>query len=309
MNPFIKRSVVSVALLVSLGLSMAQADLRFGVNALRGSADAVATWSELGKFLSAEVGEPIHLLPIKVTDVVAQVKNEGIDLVLANPVQMVQLQTLANATPLVSLHTKNGTRFAGVIFARKDSGISQISDLKGKKVATMPKSAAGGYLFQAFHLLQKGFDVRRDFVAVQQVQKQDDIVTMVQKGLVDVGFIRSGLLEAMAKEGKITMEDFVVVDQHRDEKFPFAHTTVLYPEWYIAATDKTNPAVLQKVKAALLKVVPTSEAATAANINGFVDPLGLSELKAAVEAIKSSTENATATAPSTAPTTVTKIRP
>jgi phosphonate transport system substrate-binding protein len=172
MNRLVKRSVTGIILMGSLGWAVAHADLNFGVNALRGSADATATWSELGKFLSAEIGEPVNLLPLKVTDVVAEVKKEKIDLVLANPVQMVQLQMLANATPLVSLNTKNGVRFAGVIFARKDSGISKAHDLKGKKIAAMPKAAAGGYIFQAFHLFQKGVDIRKDFAAVRQVQSK-----------------------------------------------------------------------------------------------------------------------------------------
>ena len=308
MNPFIKHAVAGSILMGSLGWAVAHADLNFGVNALRGSADATTAWSEMGKFLSAEIGEPVNLLPLKVTDVVAEVKKEGIDLVLANPMQMVQLKTLANATPLVSLNTKSGVRFAGVIFARKDSGISHASDLKGKKIATMPKAAAGGYIFQVFHLFQKGIDIRKDFAAVRQVQKQDDIVAMVQKSLVDVGFVRSGLLEAMAQEGKITMEEFVIVDQRFDDKFSLVHTTALYPEWYIAATEKTHPTMIHKVKTALLKVSPSSEAAKAAQINGFVEPLGLDELRTVAETIQNTMEPAPSSTPSTTSTVPTGIR-
>ena len=64
------------------------------------------------------------------------------------------------------------------------------------------------------------------------------------------------------------------------------HTTVLYPEWYVAATAKTDAALAQRVKAALLRLASTTEAARVARINGFVEPLALDEWKAVVAALR-----------------------
>jgi ABC-type phosphate/phosphonate transport system substrate-binding protein len=279
-------SIGSFVILLTIIQSVVYAEINFGVNAIRGANEALTTWGELGKYLSAEVGQPVNIVPLKVTDLVAEVVLKDIRFVLVQPVQMVYLQEIFHATPLVSLNSPLGPRFAGVIIAKKGSGITHAEALKGKKVVGMSKTAAAGYMLQAYHLLQQGIDVHKDFASFQQAQKQDDLVVLVQKGIADAAFVRSGLLEDMEKEGKLKVADFEIVDQKSGDNFAPVHTTVLYPEWYVAATAKTDVALAQRVKAALLRLTSTTEAARVARINGFVEPLALDEWKALVAALR-----------------------
>jgi ABC-type phosphate/phosphonate transport system substrate-binding protein len=275
-----------LVLLLSVTQSIGHAEISFGVNAPRGANEALATWGELGKYLSAEVGQPVQIVPLKVSDLVAEVVLKDIRFVLVQPVQMVYLQDIFHATPLVSLNSPLGPRFAGVIIAKKGSGITHAESLKGKKVVGMSKTAAAGYMLQAYHLLKRGIDVHKDFASFQQAQKQDDLVMLVQKGIADAAFVRSGLLEDMEKEGKLKVADFEIIDQKSGDNFAPVHTTVLYPEWYVAATAKTDAALAQRVKAALLRLTSTTEAARVARINGFVEPLALDEWKAVIAALR-----------------------
>jgi ABC-type phosphate/phosphonate transport system substrate-binding protein len=279
-------SIVSFIFVLSVTQAVVHAEISFGVNAPRGANEALATWGELGKYLSAEVGQPVHIVPLKVSDLVAEVVLKDIRFVLVQPVQMVYLQDIFHATPLVSLNSPLGPRFAGVIIAKKGSGITHAESLKGKKVVGMSKTAAAGYMLQAYHLLKRGIDVHKDFASFQQAQKQDDLVMLVQKGIADAAFVRSGLLEDMEKEGKLKVADFEIIDQKSGDNFAPVHTTVLYPEWYVAATAKTDAALAQRVKAALLRLTSTTEAARVARINGFVEPLALDEWKAVVAALR-----------------------
>jgi len=279
-------SIVSFIFVLSVTQAVVHAEISFGVNAPRGANEALATWGELGKYLSAEVGQPVHIVPLKVSDLVAEVVLKDIRFVLVQPVQMVYLQDIFHATPLVSLNSPLGPRFAGVIIAKKGSGITHAESLKGKKVVGMSKTAAAGYMLQAYHLLRRGIDVHKDFASFQQAQKQDDLVMLVQKGIADAAFVRSGLLEDMEKEGKLKVADFEIIDQKSGDNFAPVHTTVLYPEWYVAATAKTDAALAQRVKAALLRLTSTTEAARVARINGFVEPLALDEWKAVVAALR-----------------------
>jgi ABC-type phosphate/phosphonate transport system substrate-binding protein len=148
------------------------------------------------------------------------------------------------------------------------------------------RTAAAAYMLQAYHLLKRGIDVHKDFASFQPAQKQDDLAMLVQKGVADAAFVRSGLLEEMEKEGKLKVADFEIIDQKRGDDFAPVHTTVLYPEWYVAATAKTDAALAQRVKAALLRLTSTTEAARVARINGFVEPLALDEWKALVAALR-----------------------
>jgi ABC-type phosphate/phosphonate transport system substrate-binding protein len=279
-------SIVSFVLLLPLNPSVVHAEIHFGVNAPRGVNEALTTWGELGKYLSAEVGQPVKIVPLKVMDLVADVVLQDIRFVMVNPVQMVHLQDIFHATPLVSLNSPLGPRFAGVIIAKKGSGITHAEALKGKRVVALGRTAAAAYMLQAYHLLKRGIDVHKDFASFQPAQKQDDLAMLVQKGVADAAFVRSGLLEEMEKEGKLKVADFEIIDQKRGDDFAPVHTTVLYPEWYVAATAKTDAALAQRVKAALLRLTSTTEAARVARINGFVEPLALDEWKALVAALR-----------------------
>jgi ABC-type phosphate/phosphonate transport system substrate-binding protein len=279
-------SIVSFVLLLPLNPSVVHAEIHFGVNAPRGVNEALTTWGELGKYLSAEVGQPVKIVPLKVMDLVADVVLQDIRFVMVNPVQMVHLQDIFHATPLVSLNSPLGPRFAGVIIAKKGSGITHAEALKGKRVVALGRTAAAAYMLQAYHLLKRGIDVHKDFTSFQPAQKQDDLAMLVQKGVADAAFVRSGLLEEMEKEGKLKVADFEIIDQKRGDDFAPVHTTVLYLEWYVAATAKTDAALAQRVKAALLRLTSTTEAARVARINGFVEPLALDEWKALVAALR-----------------------
>jgi two-component system, sensor histidine kinase and response regulator len=279
-------SIVSFVLLLPLNPSVVHAEIHFGVNAPRGVNEALTTWGELGKYLSAEVGQPVKIVPLKVMDLVADVVLQDIRFVMVNPVQMVHLQDIFHATPLVSLNSPLGPRFAGVIIAKKGSGITHAEALKGKRVVALGRTAAAAYMLQAYHLLKRGIDVHKDFASFQPAQKQDDLAMLVQKGVADAAFVRSGLLEEMEKEGKLKVADFEIIDQKSGDNFAPVHTTMLYPEWYVAATAKTDAALAQRVKAALLRLTSTTEAARIARINGFVEPLALDEWKAVVAALR-----------------------
>ena len=279
-------SIVSFVFLLFLTQSIVYAEINFGVNAFRGANEALTTWGELGKYLSAEVGQPVHIMPLKESDLVAEVALKDISFVLVNPVQMVHLQEIFHATPLVSLNSPFGPRFAGVIIAKKGSGLTHADALKGKKVVGMSRTAAAGYMLQAYYLLQQGIDVHQDFASFQQAQKQDDLVMLVQRGVADAAFVRSGLLEDMEKEGKLKIADFEVVDQKSSDSFAPVHTTGLYPEGYVAATAKTDAALAQRIKAALLRLTSTTQAARIARINGFVEPLALDEWKAVIAMLR-----------------------
>ena len=92
-------SIVSFVFLLFLTQSIVYAEINFGVNAFRGANEALTTWGELGKYLSAEVGQPVHIMPLKESDLVAEVVLKDVRFVLVNPVQMVHLQEVFHATP------------------------------------------------------------------------------------------------------------------------------------------------------------------------------------------------------------------
>jgi ABC-type phosphate/phosphonate transport system substrate-binding protein len=260
----------------SLTPSLVAAELKLGVLAPRGSIEARNQWADFASYLSDRLGQSVTLIPLGPANVVPAAEAGQLDLVLTNAAHMVYLKERVQGVPLVTLNGLEGSQFAGVILAKKGRGIRTIADLKGKHGMSLKfREAAGAYIFQTYHLYQRGIDPHKDFASLREGQKQDDLVLDVQLGLIDVAFIRSGLLESMEREGKIKLADFVIVDQRTDDGFNFVHSTDLYPEWYLAALPKVPAAVQADVKVAALQLTPDMPAAQVARVRGFIEPLPL----------------------------------
>jgi ABC-type phosphate/phosphonate transport system substrate-binding protein len=284
-----KKSLLTVAFMASLCATTlpAQAGVSVGVLAPRGELIAMKEWSAFGKYLSAQIGDTVEIKPYAPRDLMSAATDKQVNFVLANPTQAIVLQDVHKATPLATLNMPSGSQFAGVIVAKKGSGITKAEELKGKKVMSLKfRTAAGAYTFQTYHLMQKGIDPHKDFASFQEGKKQDDLVLAVKAGVIDAAFVRSGLLENMAKEGKIKLEEFEIVDQRTGDGLPELHTTDLYPELYLYSLQGTDAGLSGKVKTASIGLKSGDEAAKDAKIAGFVEPVSLDGMKAALKALK-----------------------
>ncbi len=282
----LKRSAVIVFSLMTLIIpTHAKADISLGVLANRGDVKVREEYSELADQLEKDVGQPVKLIPLAMEKIDGAVANKEVDLILTNPAMSAMIVEKHKGKPLATVNTDKGSEFGGVIFASKASGISKSSDLKGKKVMSYGTDSAGGYLFQVYHLKQKGIDAKSDFASFSQAKKQDDIPMAVKTGLYDAGFVRTGVLEGMQKKGLLKLDDFIIVDKVNDN-FPEVHSTALYPEWFVIARDGLDAAVEDKVKASLLNTKADSPAAQKASIKGFVPAIDLAPLSKVLKELK-----------------------
>jgi len=274
-----------MALIAFSGVAYAK-DVKIGVQAPRGALKAMKKWGELGKYLTAETGNKVVMVPLNPSKTVDAVSSGQVTYMLSNPVLAVILKEKNKSAPIATVNRKSGKYFAGVIISKKGSGITKAEHTKGKKAMAFKfKKSAAAYVFQVKHLMDKGIDPHKDFASFKEAKKQDDIVLAVKGGLIDVGFIKSGLLEAMEKEGKIKLSDFEIVDQASDN-LKQVHTTKLYPQWTLTASANADPAITASIKSALLKLKPDNSASKAAKIRGFVEPLSLEALQDTLKALK-----------------------
>lgn len=262
------------------------ADISIGVLAPRGKLKSMNRWKDFAGYLRDETGQAVNIVPLPPGEVIAAVRDKQVDLVMSNPVHAVHIVEKFAGQPLVTLNTKSGPVFAGVIVARKNGGIYHSEDLRGKKVMSLKfRAAAGAYTFQTYHLLQQGIDPHKDFGSMVAGKKQDDLVLAVKAGVIDAAFVRSGILEAMAKEGKISLDEFAVVDQRSDE-LPLLHSTQLYPEWFMLALPHADKDMTRKIKQAALSLKTEHPAAVSARIRGFVEPISLDGMVTAMKELK-----------------------
>lgn len=259
------------------------AELRFGVIEPH-DAGGAAKWQALGTYFSEALDMPVTTIRYPPNRVGGELINGSLSFALVNPVTAVEVLDRGGATYIATLKVNGGSYFAGVIVARRDRHITTVADLKGKDVLAYQKTSAGAYVFPLYHLLRNGIDPSKDLKSLRHNNRQDYILLAVQAGLVDVGFIRSGIIEALAKEGKIKLDDLVVVDERHDE-LPLKHTTDLYPELALLVSNKLDRTLQDRLQRAALSLRPDMPAAREAGIDGFVKPADLKKVREALCAL------------------------
>jgi ABC-type phosphate/phosphonate transport system substrate-binding protein len=280
-------TVLSVMVAILATPALSSASINIGVLAPRGKLKSMNRWKDFATYMTEQLGQAVTIKPLPPAEVLGSVKNGSVDLVLTNPVHTVNIVQLHGGEPLATLNKKSGPVFAGVIVSKNGSGINRSEDLAGKKVMSLKfKVAAGAYTFQTYHLHQKGIDPHRDFASMVAGKKQDDLVLAVKAGVIDAAFVRSGILESMQKEGKISMDEFTIVDQRNDDALQQVHTTSLYPEWFLLSLPHTDKNIAEKAKQAALGLKADNPAAKTASIQGFVEPISLDDMINALKALK-----------------------
>jgi len=260
-------------------------EIRWAINTGEGALVTITKWKGFAEYLGKELGRQVKIIPIPQNEIYQRVQKEHFDFYLTTSGQAVFLEKKLGVTLLAQQNDlESGARYGGVILVRKGSGITKSADLKGKKVLSLGKAAAAGYLFQVYHLYQQGIDPYKDFAKFNtEGKKAIDMILAVKSGLYDATFIRTKILEDMSKEGIISMDDFEVVDKKSDPTFPYLYTTALYPNWCMSGSPKADPEMIKRIKELVLKLPQDSEAVKSAEIRGFSEPLPLDDLHAVMK--------------------------
>ena len=251
--------------------------LNFAVLTVRPKEESWARWQPLAEYLDREIQERRVMLHVLGRQELAQaVADRTVDVILTQPAQYVRLaQEWGLHAPLATLvESELGiplTEYGGVIVTRADHPtIHRLRDLRGAKVGGIPVGLAA-YQAPAYELLGIGITAK-DYRLVEFDVPLDTIVHAVSEGTIDAGFIRSGVLEQMAREGQIRLEDFRVLVPDNLPPYPLLLSTRLYPQWGLAAMPWLDTTVARKVAGAVLSLPHGGEVAQAAGVVGFTIP-------------------------------------
>ena len=243
-----------------------------GVLAKSGAMACLDHWSGLGEYLTDTLGDQVYILPLNFETIDQVIQNDSIDFLLANPYFLVterdkyHIRAIATLTGL--WQNKPLRLFGGVVFTRRDSPIHQLSDMKGKGVMTVDYSSLGGCITAFRLLLENNIDPRRDLSSFVEGITHENVVHVVARGLIEVGIIRTGVLEDMAERGTVSMDDFRILHQITDN-FPLVHSTRLYPEWPMAALAHVPEKQVKALQRALFDLQSSDPAARQAGIAGW----------------------------------------
>jgi ABC-type phosphate/phosphonate transport system substrate-binding protein len=269
--------LIACIVLILMGPCAARSEIKIGALAQRGTEIALKEWGPLGEYLTKELGEQVTIVPVKFSEFRDWYWAEPKAYIIANSWFYVRAKVRRGAKALVTIKYKGqGTLFGGVIFARRDSGIASMQDLKGKVVMCPRFSSLGGWLFQKGVMVKHGVTPEKDFKMLLESpdESQDGVVLAVRDRKVDVGTVRTNLLEAMQREGKIDLGELIVLNPQQHENFSVLCSTPLYPDWPVAAMGEVPAEQAEKLKKALM-AIPTGHQVLeqARGIERFLDAL------------------------------------
>lgn len=260
------RNIFVYILLLILSLPVPAANaaddktISIGVLSHRGDEITREIWSPTAEYLSTALkGYQFKIVPLKFDEIEPSVSQSKIDFLLVNSGIYVSMEVRYRVSRIATLNNSVGNIplnvFGGVIFARQlRHDINTLDDLRGKKVMAVDKTSLGGFQMEWGVLKKADIDPFSDFSSLSFGETHDKVVMAVRDGFVDVGMVRSGILEIMAGNGDIRLDEFKIIHPVIYDGFPYIHSTLLYPEWPFSKLQNTPNELAQKVAIALFQM-------------------------------------------------------
>jgi phosphonate transport system substrate-binding protein len=145
-------------------------------------------------------------------------------------------------------HDNNST-YRGYIFARKDSNIETIKDMKNKSLVLVDKATSAGYIYQLFYFKYHGIDNLEDYFSrISFADSHDAAAWAVYSGEADIGGAKNHIFNKINEEYPDFKEQMVVLSESPE-----------FPSNGLAVRKDLNPAIKLRIKILLLSLHETPE--------------------------------------------------
>ncbi|SSC65142.1 phosphate/phosphite/phosphonate ABC transporter substrate-binding protein [Ciceribacter selenitireducens] len=110
----------------------------------------------------------------------------------------------------VDVNHGTSTYYSG-IYARKDSGIAAVTDLKGRSMAFGDANSTSSFVYPVAMIVAAGLDPATDLTAIRMTGSHANSLKALAEGQVDAAAASFDSFEKAINQGTISAEDFVVV--------------------------------------------------------------------------------------------------
>ena len=182
-----------------------------------------------------------------------------VDWVTETSAGAMQLQSRARAEPLLLTERNGVSRYRTVFFARRDSGIASLDDLRGRSIAFQSLNSTSAYYVPAAELLDLKMPLEillspRDRPVAGSVgyvfaRSELNIATWVHKRLVDAGTMSNLDWDSPQRVTPSYRKDFVIL-----------HETPDYPRALEMVRGDMDPAVKARLREVLIEAANDPDA-------------------------------------------------
>lgn len=278
------KSLIGLLIFFCASLATATEVYRVGVLTYRGEAAAIKEWQGHIDYLNERLApRRFELAPLSYADLSAAARYNRIHFVITNSGHYTEMAIEGTANRLATRILKGPDgplkHFGGVAIARAGrDDLKTYADLRGQRLLIPDRSSLGGWQMHLGEALDQGVDLRTDVVGVSETANHEKVVAGILAGQADVGFIRTDLLEHLAKKGRIDLAKLRIINSRRESGFPYRLSTRLYPEWPFAQVTGTPEDIGRRVLIALLDMPAGHPAAQQAELFGWTVPSSYQEI-------------------------------
>ncbi len=204
-------------------------------------------YTPFANYLGVKTGKDAHIfVAANYVGVAQALQADQLDIAYLNPLSYVLFASKMQNTPehlipLAMPDVHGSLYYYGVIVTRRETGITSIAQLRGKKMAFAEPTSTSGYLYPYQYLKEHGIDPDHD-LGQKEFAGSPAVIPAVLNGTVDAGCVFD---EAMTLFTKTPTQraDLVVLARVG----PIANGMLV-------ARGNLDPATLAKIKAALISI-------------------------------------------------------
>ncbi|MFZ9957649.1 MAG: putative selenate ABC transporter substrate-binding protein [Burkholderiaceae bacterium] len=223
--------------------ALAQQVLRVTTIPEEAATEQVRKFGPITKYLERTVGMKVEFVPVN--DYPAAVEalvNKQVELVWFGGFTHVQAQIRSGGKIIaIAQREEDDNKFRSVFITQKDSGITKLSDLKGKEFSFGSQSSTSGHFMPRFNLLKAGVDPDKDFKRVAYSGAHDATIASVVSGRVAAASLDITVWRKFVSEKKI---DTNKVDVFFTTPPFFNYNWSVHADMPVALREKISKALL-----------------------------------------------------------------
>ncbi len=236
------KGLLLVGSLALANIAVAQQVLRVTTIPEEAASEQIRKFAPMTRYLEKSLGMKVEFTPV--TDYPAAVEalvNKQVDLVWFGGFTYVQAQIRSGGTVIPIAQREEDTKFRSVFITQKSSGITKLSDLKGKQVSFGSQSSTSGHLMPRTFLLEAGLDPEKDFKRIAYSGAHDATIASVVSGRVDAAALDITVWTKFVNENKV---DTSKVDVFYTTPPYFNYNWSVHADMPVALRDRIAKALL-----------------------------------------------------------------
>ena len=236
------KSSLALSFVALFSVAHAQQVLRVTTIPEEAATEQIRKFGPLSQYLQKSLGMKVEFTPVN--DYPAAVEalvNKQVDLVWFGGFTHVQAQIRSGGKVIPIAQREEDTKFRSVFITQKSSGITKLTDLKGKQVSFGSQSSTSGHLMPRTFLLEAGIDPEKDFKRVAYSGAHDATIASVVSGRVDAAALDITVWNKFVTENKV---DTSKVDVFFTTPAYFNYNWSVHADMPAALREKITKAIL-----------------------------------------------------------------